>query len=48
LALGTFQVGYELARLTTGDCQMRFATPVGTVGVLRGILLMCLTGPLVA
>lgn len=51
LAIGAgavFQVVYELARLTSRDGHMRIATPVGAAGVLTGMLLMYLTGLLVA
>ena len=51
LAIGAgavFQVVYELARLTSRDGHMRIATPLGAAGVLTGMLLMYLTGLLVA
>jgi ZIP family zinc transporter len=51
LAIGAgavFQVVYELARLTSRDGHSRIATPVGAAGVLAGMLLMYLTGLLVA
>jgi len=51
LAIGAgavFQVVYELARLTSHEGHSRIATPVGVAGVLTGMLLMYLTGLLVA
>ena len=51
LAIGAgavFQVVYELARLPDPEGGSRVVTPVGVVGVLAGMLLMYLTGLLVA
>ncbi len=51
LAVGAgaiFQVVYELARLTGHEGRSRIASPVGVAGVLAGMLLMYLTGLLIA
>jgi zinc transporter, ZIP family len=51
LAIGAgavFQVVYELARLTEHDGRTRLVSPVGVAGLLAGLLLMYLTGLLVA
>jgi len=51
LAIGAgavFQVVYELAHLPGRDGRGRLVTPIGAVGLLAGMLLMYLTGLLVA
>jgi zinc transporter ZupT len=51
LAVGAgaiFQVVYELSRLTGHEGRSRIASPVGAAGVLTGLLLMYLTGLLIA